>query len=211
ADCPSSCSTAFGSSYLTSTNEIYNTSSSTTLSFAPGDYVFCNFETNGPVNITASSSSAPVRIFIDTNAAHCPGTPSHSGSLPTNFKSSGSNFIANQGIGGLIGGVTGTLSPSQVQVYVVGSGSVTTSGSVANAFFLYAPQATVSVASTVSFTGTVIGYDVTMNTILYTQSLGLNNYPISSSLGIFHTSQYRQCTNSVTALTGTSATDAAGC
>jgi hypothetical protein len=69
----------------------------------------------------------------------------------------------------------------------------------------------VTVSSAISFAGSVIGYDVTMNTILYTQDLGLNQYPLSSTLGTFHSQQYVQCTNSVSALTGTVATDTNGC
>ena len=216
--CPTTCtSQGWGSAYNSTTNEIYNTNSSTTLTFAPGDYVFCNFETNGPINVTASATSAPVRIFVDSpSSSRCASSINHTGSLPTGFKASGGNFIATQGIGGLIGGVTSTLAPSQIQVYDVGNGTpdgttVTTSGSVANAFFLYAPTSNVSVTSLVSFAGTVIGYDVAMNTILYTQDLGLNNFPLSNALGIFHVAQYEQCTEPSALLTGTAATDTSGC
>jgi hypothetical protein len=202
-DCPSGVTCTSLPGYTASTDSIKITTGAQ-LTLAPGDYVFCGFQTNGAVNVTATASSAPVRIFIDNPNSN----PRCSGAT--------GNFSASQGIGGLVGGITGTLTPSQVQVYVVGNGtndgtSVTSTGSVANSFFLYAPTSNVKVTSTVSFAGTVIGYDVEMSTILYTQDLGLNNYPVSSSLGTFHVSQYTQCQNTVSALTGTPASDASGC
>lgn len=196
-------------------HDIYITNGST-LTLAPGDYVLCSLQTNGPINVTASAGSAPVRIFIDSpSSSRCSGFMNHS--ARSGYQTGPGSFVAQQGIGGLVGGVTSTITPSQVQVYVAGNGTndgtVATSGpaSAADAFFLYAPQSNVTVSSAISFAGTVIGYDVTMNTILYTQDLGLNQYPLSSTLGTFHTQQYVQCANTLTALTGTSASDTAGC
>jgi hypothetical protein len=218
--CPASCSGLAGYSGGAQ-NEIYITNNAP-LTLAPGDYVFCSFQTNGTINVTATANSAPVRIFVDSpTSSKCNQFASHA-SPPIGFQAGAGSFVATKGIGGLVGGVTGTLTPSQVQVYVVGTSSHTTvatagPASAANAFFLYAPQSLVTVASLVSFAGTVVGWDVTMNTILYTQDLGLNNYPVSSSLGIFHVSQYAQCSHTVTSntqsglLTGTASTDTAGC
>jgi hypothetical protein len=195
-------------------DEIYITNGAQ-LNLAPGDYVFCSLQTNGPINVTASGSSAPVRIFIDSpTSPRCASFASHS--ARSGYQTGAGSFVALQGVGGLVGGLTSTLTPSQIQIYDVGNGTgdgttVTSSGSVANAFFLYAPNSNVSVSSTVSFAGTVIGYDVTMQTLVYTQDLGLNNYPLSSTLGIFHIAQYAQCPVPTSLLTGTVATDASGC
>jgi hypothetical protein len=194
-------------------DEIYITNGAT-LTLAPGDYVFCSLQTNGPINLTATASSAPVRIFIDSpTSSRCSSFASHS--ARSGYQTGAGSFVAQQGIGGLIGGITGVLSPTQVQVYDVGTSTpdatvVTSSGSVSNAFFVYAPESNVTITSTI-FSGTVIGYDVTMQATTYTQSLGLNEYPLSSTLGVFHGSQYVQCKNSLTALTGTIATDLSGC
>jgi hypothetical protein len=239
-DCPSSssCSSLTGYSNTNGTQHEIFINNGAQLNLAPGDYVFCSFQTNGPVNVTASNNTAPVRIFVDSpNSSRCSGFQAHPNpgpppGLPSGFQTGAGSFVAQQGIGGLIGGVVTTLSPAAVQVYVVGDGTpddtVATSGpvSAANGFFMTAPSSKVTVSSLVALTGAMIGYDVTVNTILYNQALSFGNYSGSisgassgsssgstsgNSYGLFRPSQYVQCTNTLSALTGTIATDTAGC
>lgn len=221
--CPSSCSSLTGyvsgrgpaekaNPLLTNENEIYITSGAT-LKLTPGsDYVFCSFVTNGPVEIAeGSNSTLPVRIFIDSpSSSRCSGFEKHGGITA-------GSFTATKGIG------TSVLSPSQLQIYMVGNGTnngtkfTSSGGSIASGFLLYAPQTEVSETAPVSFTGTLIGYDVKINTLVYTQDLGLNNYPLSNSAGVFHISGYTQCPanntsgSAVTELTLNVSTDTSGC
>ncbi|MGI8558890.1 MAG: hypothetical protein ACR2ND_11390 [Solirubrobacteraceae bacterium] len=203
---------------LSNENEVYNASGATSITLTPGtDYVFCSFNTSGPVTLPTgtTNTSLPVRIFIDSpTSSRCSGFVAHNGI-------SAGSFSASQGIGGLVGGTANTLSPSQIQIYQVGNGTgggttFRSSGSVANAFFVYAPKSNITL-SALSFSGNAIGYDDTISTTLYTQDVGLNNYPLSSSVGVFNETGYVQCplnntSNSpVTALTTTIATDTSGC
>ncbi|MDQ6779310.1 MAG: hypothetical protein M3071_24490 [Actinomycetota bacterium] len=213
SDCPSGvlCSSLQG--YTGSAQDEIYIIGGQTLTLAPGDYVFCSLQTNGPITTSVTATSAPVRIFIDSpTSSRCNGFSPHA--ARSGYQTGAGSFVATSGLGG----VSGTISPTQVQVYDVGNTTpgpgmgtiVTTGGSLAGGFFLYAPESQVTIASTI-FSGTVIGYDVTMQATTYTQSLGLNQYPLSSTLGVFHGAQYVQCTNTVTALSGTVATDLSGC
>jgi hypothetical protein len=120
--------------------------------------------------------------------------------------------------------VAQTLSPTQVQIYITGEGQnnndsteFMSTSSASNAFFLYAPTSLVN-ASAFSFAGGVVGYDVTEYATLFTQNIGLNNYPLSNSYGVFHVAGYTQCSPSLPealakagGLTTNAATDLAGC
>lgn len=192
ASCVSSCAAAFGASYIGGNqDEIYNANPLTTLTFQPGDYVFCSFNTNGPVSIAATNSTVPVRIFIDSpSSSRCSSFVAHNGI-------SAGSFTASKGVGNVLS----TLTPAQAQIYVVGNGTnngttvTSTAGlGLGQAFFLYAPTSNVTVSSPVLITGTIVGYDVTASTILYTQSLGLNNYSLYSGIGAFHVQKYVECT-----------------
>jgi len=147
-DCPTTAAcTALGSAY--SGNTAGNTAdtfsmSSGTVTFAAGDYVFCNFNaTGGTIN---ASSTGPVRIFIDSpTSARCAGngyTQNGSGVW------SGGNFNAADGINalltGTVNGVSNAVDPSGVQIYVAGDGS-------------YANDTTVSIGDTSSCTLKVLG------------------------------------------------------
>jgi hypothetical protein len=205
----------FGSSYIGGNqDEIYNTNSSTTLTFAPGDYVFCSFQTNGPVSLDPTSTQA-VRIFIDSPSSNrCKNFVNHTGTLPANFKAAPGNFVATQGAGGNpLAGTLAATHPSQAQIYVTGNGTndgttayVTGSSLLSGqAMFLYAPTSNVTVtagqtcvlgvcvnAGTIA--GAIIGWDVDVSATAVTQDLGLLNYPLSGTLGPFRVKQYIECT-----------------
>jgi hypothetical protein len=219
-NCPGSCSAEFGSAYTTANGvpEIYNPSATTTLSFAPGDYVFCSFYSAGPVNMNPSwppsAGLGAVRIFIDSpRSANCSGFHGHNGI-------SAGSFTATRGVTNLLA----STHPSQAQIYLVGDDpahwsdsstpdtSVTaTAGGLANgqAAFVYAPQSTVTVSSTPacsvvfrvrvtcsgvgSLSGAYIGYDLNVSAASVAQDLGLLNYPLSNSLGPFHVKRYVEC------------------
>jgi hypothetical protein len=105
-----------GSYYTASTDSI--SMSSGTLTIAPGDYVFCNFNvTGGTINATATSSSAPVRIFIDSpNSTRCKSDGvSHQGNL------NAANGFNNS----LFGTLGSALAASGLQIYVVGDQNAT--------------------------------------------------------------------------------------
>jgi hypothetical protein len=207
-DCSSSCpSTGYVSgrnakaeaNSETNEDEIYITNGATLTLNAGSDYVFCSLVTNGPIALNgASSSSLPVRIFIDSpSSARCNHFVEH------NSIKAGS-FSATQGVGG----AGTTMSPTQMQIYLMGNGtnggtSFTSSGgsSLASGFFLYAPQS-----------------EVNLETTSFSQDVGLNNYPLSSAAGVFHVTGYTQCPlnnsagNAVTQLGMVSAAeDASGC
>jgi hypothetical protein len=218
--------TGFGSAYvggrnadgtvnnaLSNQNEIYNTNSGTALSFGPGDYVFCSFQTNGPVNLNPTSVQA-VRIFIDTpSSARCKNFVNHTGTLPTSFVAGPGSFIATQGAGGNpLAGTLAATHPSQDQIYVAGNG--TNNGTTAyvtgssllsgQALFLYAPTSNVTVSAGLTcvltvcvnagtIAGAIVGYDVTVSGTAVTEDLGLLNYPLSSTLGPFRVQQYIEC------------------
>jgi hypothetical protein len=206
-NCPSSCSSLTGYSNLHGGPEIYNGIASTTVSFAPGDYVFCSFYSAGPVNMNPSwppsASRGAVRIFIDSpSSSRCSGYSAH------DSVTSAGNFYAAKGI-------TNTLAathPSQAQVYVVGNGSPdgTSVTSTANGLasgqgaFIYAPTSNVTVSALPScvltvctgagtLSGAVIGWDLTVSATTIAQDLGLLNYPLSSTLGPFRVKQYIEC------------------
>jgi hypothetical protein len=60
------------------------------------------------------------------------------------------------------------------------------------------------------FEGSVIGNDTTVNALVITQDLDIGNYPLYAGINAFRVTQYIQCDNSVTSLTGTTA-DLNGC
>ncbi len=175
----------------------------TTISFGPGDYMFCSFKTNGPVNLNPTSSQA-VRIFIDTpTSSRCSSFVSHSG------RSALGSFTASKGITGILLAAT---HPSQAQVYVVGNGTedgttvTSTATGLANgqAFFLYAPQSNATVSSTPSCVLTICAgsgrwpgrssaNNLTVTATAITEDLGLLNYPLSTTLGPFYIKQYIEC------------------
>jgi hypothetical protein len=217
ADCPSSCSTLFGSPYKVSNDEIYNPSASTTVSFAPGDYVFCSFYSAGPVSISPTwpaGNGGAVRIFIDSpQSSRCSGFATHDG-----IKAG--SFYAGKGVTNLLA----TTHPSQAQIYVVGDPSsawsnsstpdtsvtATATGLVSGqGMFVYAPQSTVTVTSTPScvvvlglsvtcsgagtLAGALVGYNTNVSATAITEDLGLLNYPLSTTLGAYYVKQYIEC------------------
>jgi hypothetical protein len=202
------CSTdsGFGFAYVGGNqHEIYNTDSSKTVSFGPGDYVFCGFETNGPVNLNPTSTQA-VRIFIDSpSSARCNNFANHSG----HFTTGPGNLIATQGEGNILA----STHPSQAQVYVAGNGTnngttAYSTGSTAlsgQAMFLYAPTSNVTVTAgqtcvlgtcvvVGTLAGAFVGYDLNVSATAITEDLGLLNYPLSGTLGPFRVQQYIECT-----------------
>jgi hypothetical protein len=125
SSCPSTAAcTALGAAYSSSTNTFSLSSGSVT--FQPGDYVFCSFNaTGGTVNVSPTSTS-PVRIFIDNpTSARCNSATTNAALNQYNDQAdvNRGNFIANNGItNGLLstGGLTGA---SGLQIYVVGDGN----------------------------------------------------------------------------------------
>jgi hypothetical protein len=202
----------FGSSYVGGNqDEIYNTNGATTISFGPGDYVLCSFETNGPVSLNPSSTQA-VRIFIDSpSSTRCKNFVNHSGSLPSHFIAGPGNFIATQGVGwNALSGTLSSTHPSQAQIYVAGNGTndgttVYSTGMLGGqSMFLYAPTSNVTVTAgqtcvlgtcvvVGTLAGAFIGYDIDVSATVVTQDLGLLNYPLSTTLGPFHVQQYIEC------------------
>jgi hypothetical protein len=214
------CSTLFNSTIYPNTttsggspDSIYCTSSCPTLTFQPGDYVFCDFQYNGHVNLNPSSLQA-VRIFIDSpSSSRCSTHGSHASSALGGFQTTYGNFVAEDGVGNLLG----TTHPSQAQVYVVGTGTTaprTVAYSTGDTtlssqdMFLYAPTSDVTVtggescvtilltttcANTGTLAGAFVGYNVTASATAITEDLGLLNYPLSTSLGPFYVKQYIEC------------------
>lgn len=227
----SSPTTGYEASNANGTQDAVFIENEKSLELTPGcDYVFCSLVTNGPITLPAGTSNAslPVRIFIDNPSSsrcskfeeHTPKNKALKEPLPGEKVKAG-NFAALQGIGGLVGGFNQTLSPTQVQIYLAGNGSnegtaFSSSATSANAFFLYAPQSNVTMTAK-SFSGTLSGYNVTIASTLYSQDLGLDNYPLSSTAGVFRVSGYTQCSLSnsageaVTGLGTTISADSSGC
>lgn len=199
---------------LTNQDEIYDTTGAA-ISFGPGDYVFCSFQTNGPLSLNPSGTQA-VRIFIDSpSSTRCQNFVNHS-SPPALFKAGAGSFVATQGEGNVLG----LTHPSQAQIYVTGNGTndgttaYLTGGTTLSSqdMFLYAPTSNVTVTggqtcilgtcvNTGTIAGGVIGYDVDVSGTAIVQDLGLLNYPLSSALGPFNVKQYIECTPSTTPTT----------
>lgn len=117
------CSSCTGGGY-SSANDTF-TLTGGTATFAAGDYEFCNFNATGGTVSTSASSTAPVRIFILP-----PNQPPCSGYTYTGAQEIGGkvgDFNASQGLNngllGTVNGLTGTLDPSGLQVYVSGDGA----------------------------------------------------------------------------------------
>jgi hypothetical protein len=190
------------------------------------EYVFCSLWTNGPISLSAGASNAslPVRVFIDNReSSRCSEFVPYEVELKSKEKEKveAGSFYAGQGVGGYVGGALQTLSPTQVQIYLAGSGEAdktkftSTASGLAQAFVLYAPQSEVNVSAS-TFGGALIGYDTIVSATTYTQDLGLNNYPLSNSFGVFHVAGYTQCSPSLPeplakGLTTNTATDLTGC
>jgi hypothetical protein len=240
-----SCSSCTGGGY-SSTNDTF-TLTGGTATFAPGDYEFCNFNaTGGTVNATASSST-PVRIFI-----LAPNQPPCNGYTYTAAQEIGGkvgDFNASQGFNngllGLVDGVSNTLDPSGLQIYLEGDGSYdnATSVSIGNTetctslnllgvclastappagMIVYAPTSSVNVSTKScllgllcagsTFSGSIVGDNVTVTATAITQDLDLGNYPIYSGANSYRVAEEVSCDNSVTSLGGTSVRDdTSGC
>jgi hypothetical protein len=221
--------TALGSAY----NSTYDTFalSSGSVTFAPGDYVFCSFNaTGGTVNVKPSSTTGPVRIFIDNpNSARCAADKAHGDSQVGNFynPTGYTNSTLNTG---------GVIDPSGMQIYVVGDGAyddntvvqigpTSSSGlltltSATYGGVVYAPTSKLTVrvpAACVSLLvstctggvleGAFIGNDVSITALTITQDLDLGNYPLYAGVNVFRPVQYIQCDTSVTNLDALSKTN----
>jgi hypothetical protein len=227
--CPSGCAGLAGDEKTEKGGDSIKMTEGKTLVLTPGnDYVFCSLGTNGPITLAAGTTNAsfPVRIFIDDpRSSRCEGTTPFKVPVKPGVEQEvkRGSFYAGQGVGGLVGGLPQTLSPTQVQIYIVGEGGINnatefiSTSSASNAFFLYAPTSLVN-ASASTFAGGVIGYDVIEYATLFTQNIGLNNYPLSNSYGLFHVAGYTQCSPSLPealakagGLTTNATTDVAGC
>lgn len=198
--------------------------SSGTATFPPGDYVFCNFNVTGGT-ISTTSSTSPVRIFIDSpSSSRCSGDTSVG------------NFAALTGIDNLLEPASPlgtTTAPSSLQIYVAGNGTANgttvqlgpTSESLSLAAvygaIIYAPMSNVTVNVPAAciltvctggvFDGSVIGDNVTMSALLVTEDLDINNLPLYAGVNAFRPVEEIQCDGSVTSLSGNETTDTGGC
>ncbi len=225
--------------YDSATDTFTMTSAAESVTFAPGDYVFCNFNvTAGTVNVNPTPS-APVRIFVDSpNSPRC-----KSNGLGSNQ----GNFTAATGITNLL---SGTVAPSVFQIYVVGDGggydnatSVNIGDSatctlkvlgictqmstpVTQSMVVYAPTSSVTVNTGVClvkvgslctlgaagvFSGALIGDNVNVTASTITQDLDLGNYPLYDGVSVFRPVQFIQCDATLTSLTASATTDTSGC
>jgi hypothetical protein len=233
--CPTVTNKVGSDGYSSTTNTFTMTNANESVTFQPGDYVFCNFNvTAGTVNVNPSSS-APVRIFIDNpNSSRCAGN---------GLGTAQGNFNAATGINNLLSGAT---APSGLQIYVVGDGSgydnaksvsigATTSCSslnllgvclaaatpVTQAMVIYAPTSTVtvdthacvpltSICAAGTYSGAIVGDNVNVTAATISQDLDLGNYPLYNGVTVFRPVQYIECDASVHALTGATS-DVTGC
>ncbi len=167
-----------------------------TMTFTPGDYFFCDFHVTGGVvqtNIPASSS-APVRIFIDS--------PTSSRCSANGLGATQGTFQTTVGLSNLVGGAISLTGSAYLQIYVVGGSATATpvniGGGLTESMFLYAPTSDVGMSVT-AFEGNLIGHDVTITgqtglALALTQNIGLNNYSLANNVGAFHVAQYSECT-----------------
>jgi hypothetical protein len=228
ADCPTAgCPSGYTGTTGTNAHNFSMTSGSVT--FQPGDYVFCNFSATGGSLTVSPSSSTPVRIFIDSpTSTRCAGDNSPKG-----------NFNDTVGFTNGLLGTGGVLASSGMQVYVVGDGSYddattvqigpsSTAGllslsALTYGAVVYAPTSKVTVnvpalcvltCSLVSsggvFEGAIIGNDVSITALTITQDIDIGNYPLYAGVNAFRPVQYIQCDNSVKTLTQ-STSDLNGC
>jgi Tfp pilus assembly protein PilX len=165
---------------------------SSALTFAPGDYVLCNFNaTGGSVSTNiASTSSTPVRIFIDS--------PTSSRCSSNGLGATQGNFNSSVGVSNLVGGVIGLTGSSQLQIYLVGNGTAngttaTIGGGLTESMFLYAPMSSVNISG-LAFEGNAIGNDVTLNAVTLLENLAVNDYSLANAVGVFHVAHYTECT-----------------
>lgn len=216
------------SCYSSATDSFTLTSGSATIT--SGDYVFCNFSaTGGTLNISPTSS-APVRIFIDS--------PTSTRCASDGLGSNQGNFNDTAGFSNGLLGTGGVLASSGMQVYVAGNGTgggstvqigpTSTSGllslsALTYGAVVYAPLSNVTVnvpglcvlscsllSSGGIFEGALVGYNTTVNALTVTQDLDLSNYPLYAGINAFRVTQYIQCDNSVTSLSQ-AASDTGGC
>jgi Tfp pilus assembly protein PilX len=212
-----------GNTPLDTKNVFSMTSGSVT--FQPGDYVFCDFSvTGGTVNVNPSSS-APVRIFIDNpNSTRCKS--------PNGVSPEG-NFKATTGINNLLSGAT---APSGLQIYLVGDGGGYDNATTVNigvtttcktfllgvcvaantpatqSMVLYAPTSAVTVdtgacviagvCAAGDYSGALVGDNVTIRAGTITEDLDLGNYPLYVGVNVFRPIQHIECSNSITSLDG---------
>jgi hypothetical protein len=163
-----------------------------TLTLTPGDYVFCNFNATGgtvKTNIPAASTT-PVRIFIDS--------PTSTRCSSNGLGASQGSFNSTVGVSNLVGGAISLTGSSLFQLYVVGNGTanattVNIGGNLIESMFLYAPMSSVTLTA-LTFEGNVIGNNVDLTATTILQNIGLNNYSLANNVGVFHVSQYSECT-----------------
>jgi hypothetical protein len=206
------------------------------LSLAPGTYAFCNVyvgtgaSLNGPtgskgaVQIYILSPTSPQCSGNSTGANNTEGTTCSGSDSEGNFSVPGG---INNSLGGLVNGLTNVVDPSNFQIYAVGDPgdvltvnsncqprtAVTIGGSNVNltqAFVLYAPRSNTSVATTLAYEGSVVGWNVNLTALVILQDLNLGNYPLSSVVNSYQTAQTVSCSSTNTQLTGTAA-DLNGC
>ena len=163
-----------------------------TMTFTPGDYVFCDFNvTGGTVKAnTPAASTTPVRIFIDS--------PTSTRCSSNGLGAGQGNFKSTVGVSNFVGGVISLAGSSEFQIYVAGNGTangttVNIGGNLVESMFLYAPLSSVTMTA-LTFEGNLIGNDVDLAAPTILQNIGLNNYSLANNVGVFHVAQYSECT-----------------
>jgi hypothetical protein len=125
-NCPNNTCTGSWTSYYNASTDSISVPSGSTMTLPGGEYVFCNFNAQGTV-IASPSSTVPVQIFIDNpNSSRCtagngnPTLSTSNNSVTGHLEYNDGNFVAVNGVNNGVGNVTGTLGPSGLQIYDVG-------------------------------------------------------------------------------------------
>ena len=220
------------------TNDTFSLSSGTA-TLAGGEYVFCNFSATGGTLNTSPSSTQPVRIFIlPPNKGPCgSGGGNFTATQGINNSLTGSvNGVAGtldpSALQVYVEG-NGTANGTSVTVgdgytctlFVLGKCTVAVPTISTEGMVIYAPTSSVSVdlgncvvsllgSCTLgvagSFSGSIIGDNVTIRASVITQDLDIGNYPLETGSNFYRVQQYIECDTSVTALTNSSS-DTSGC
>jgi hypothetical protein len=197
-----------------------------TLTLAAGTYFFCNVNVTGGTVVGPSTGAAQIYV-LQPGASQCSGDTGSQGNFTVT-----PGINAPTGLSATVNGVTSTVNPSTVQIYVAGnpndalavgtatapstSVSIGSGSAVTQAMVIYAPRSNVSVSTGAAFVGSAVGWNVTLNAVMVLQDLNLGNYPLSSVVNGVKIEQNVECSNAVTQLaaptsTTAEATDTAGC
>ena len=173
--------TASGNVSFTSSTRTLNLSGGASLTLNGSLYNFCSLVLSGGSTL-AVSQTQQVTVIIDSTADGCP---------------SGGNNASHVDFSG--GSVSNPKAdPAFFQLEVVGTGTVTLSGSSASYGLVQAPQSAINFSGSAAWLGSVIGDTVTMSGGAFTYANG--SYQVSNtSSGAFFRTGWAQCTASYSA------------